>query len=291
MAMAPDQLEILTQPSLDDADLVLGFSGWMDGGEVSTGAVRWLVDAFEAVPVGRIEPDDFYVYNFPGPMEVASLFRPSGKIEDGLVTEFKAPSNTFHCDASRNLVLFDGKEPNLHWRGFADCVFAMAEAMSVKNIYFVGSVGGLVTHTREPRIFASVSDVGLKAEMAQYGVRFTDYEGPMSLVTQLLVEAPRRGMRMATLVAEIPAYVQGHNPKSIAAVLRKLATIVGHAVELDELRIASDEWEKRVTEAVSDRDDLAQYIQKLEADYDEEIFDTQMTDLHDWLERRGVRLD
>ena len=289
--MASDRLRILAEPTMTDPVLVLGFTGWMDGGDVSTGTVQWLTEQFGAVVIGEIEPDDFYIYNFPGPMEVASLFRPMGKIEAGLVTEFEWPTNTFYCDPRRNLVLFEGKEPNLHWRDFADCIFAMAEAVGVRRIFFVGSVGGLVTHTREPRIFSSVSAEGLKRELAAFGIRFSDYEGPMSLVTQLLVEAPRRGLRMATLVAEIPAYVQGHNPKSIAAVLRKLATIIGHPVELDDLRVVSDEWEKRVTEAVSEREDLAQYIEKLEADYDEEIFDTQMTDLHDWLERRGVRLD
>ena len=284
-------MRILERPKLYEPVLVLGFSGWMDGGDVSTATIQWLVDAFDAAPVGHIDPDDFYIYNVPGPMEVASLFRPMGKIEDGLVTEFTMPTNTFYCDAEHNLVFFEGKEPNVRWCEFADCIFAMAEALGVERIYFVGSVGGLVTHTREPRIFSSVSDQGLKAEMQRYGMRFSDYEGPMSLITYLLVEAPRRGMRMATLVTEIPAYVQGHNPKSIAAAIRTLATIIGQPVDLDELRQVSDEWEKRVTEVVSEREDLAQYIEKLEADYDNEVFDTEMADLRDWLEQRGVRVD
>lgn len=289
--MVPEQLRILERPKLYDPVLVLGFSGWMDGGDVSTATIQWLVETFDAEPVGQINPDDFYIYNVPGPMEVASLFRPMGRIEDGLVTEFTMPTNTFCCDAQHNLVFFDGKEPNVRWREFADCIFAMAEALDITRIYFVGSVGGLVTHTREPRVFSTVSDQSLRAEMEQYGVRFSDYEGPMSLITYLLVEAPRRGMRMATLVTEIPAYVQGRNPKSIAAAIRKLTTIIGQPVDLDELRVVSDEWEKRVTEVVSERKDLAQYIEKLEADYDNEVFDTEMADLRDWLEQRGVRVD
>lgn len=36
---------------------------------------------------------------------------------------------------------------------------------------------------------------------------------------------------------------------------------------------------------------LAERIQKLEEDYDNEVFDTQMTDLKDWLEQQGIRLD
>ena len=32
-------------------------------------------------------------------------------------------------------------------------------------------------------------------------------------------------------------------------------------------------------------------IQKLEEDYDSDIFDTEMGDLKDWLEQQGIRLD
>ena len=222
---------------------------------------------------------------------MASLFRPLGKIEAGLITEFGWPDNTFYCDEGRGLVLFEGKEPNLRWGEYADCIFAMAKALGVRTVYFVGSVGGLVTHTREPRIFSAVSDESLKDELASFGVRFSDYQGPMSLITYLMVEAPRHGLRIITLVAEIPAYVQGRNPKSIEAVIRKLTTIMGRPVELEALRTVSDEWEKRVTEVVRERADLAEYIAKLEADYDNEVFDTQMGDLKDWLEQRGIRLD
>ena len=289
--MAADQLRILATPRLDDPALVLGFGGWMDGGEVSTGTVRWLVEQFGAEVIGRIEPDDFYIFNFPGPMEVASLFRPSGKISGGLITAFELPANTFYCAAGRNLVLFEGQEPNLRWREYADCIFALAEALGVGTIYFVGSVSGLVTHTREPRIFSAVSEEGLKSALEVSGVRFSDYEGPMSLITYLMVLAPQHGLRVITLVAEIPAYVQGHNPKGIAATIRKLTTIMDQPVELDALRAVSDEWEKRVTEVVHQREDLAKYIDKLETDYDHEVFDTQMGDLKTWLEQRGIRLD
>ena len=72
-------------PELDNATLVLALSGWMDGGEVSTGTVKRLVDLLQAEPLAEIDPDPFYLYSFPGSMEVAALFRPHIKIEDGLV--------------------------------------------------------------------------------------------------------------------------------------------------------------------------------------------------------------
>ena len=78
-------------PSLDRATLVLAFTGWMDGGDVSTGTVRRLVDLLEAERIADIDPEPFYLFNFPGSMELASLFRPQIKISDGQLESIEMP--------------------------------------------------------------------------------------------------------------------------------------------------------------------------------------------------------
>lgn len=289
--MATDRLCVRAVPKLTDGRMVLAFSGWMDGGNVSTGTVEWLARTLDAQEVARIDPEGFYLYNFPGSMELSALFRPDTKIEDGLVTAFEPPENTLLCSAASRLVLFRGKEPNIHWADFADCLFAFASQAGITTLYFVGSVGGTVPHTREPRLFSVVSEPGLKSTLSSFGVRFTNYEGPASFSTQLLSEAPRRGVHMASLVAEIPAYIQGTNPKSIEAVVRKLVAILSLQVPLGELRTFSAAWEEKVNEVLAKKRDLAKYIRKLETDYDNEVFDTQMGDLKEWLEQQGIRVD
>src|SRR5437588_3131284 len=92
-----DVLQIHRLPALDRATLVLAFSGWMDGGDVSTGTVRRLVDLLGARPVAEVDPEPFYLYNFPGPMELAALFRPRIAIEGGLVKALDMPAGTFYC--------------------------------------------------------------------------------------------------------------------------------------------------------------------------------------------------
>ena len=72
--MPSDQLKILAEPQVMAPRMVLSLSGWMDGGEVSTGSVQFLVQEFGAEKVAEIEPEDFYIYNFPGSMEISSLF-------------------------------------------------------------------------------------------------------------------------------------------------------------------------------------------------------------------------
>jgi proteasome assembly chaperone (PAC2) family protein len=96
---------------------------------------------------------------------------------------------------------------------------------------------------------------------------------------------------MATLVALIPAYVQGRNPKCIEAVTRRLMGILGVQLDLEDLRTISDEFEKKLNDIVQEQPELAGNIQKLEEDYDNEIFDSEMGDLKTWLQQQGIRLD
>jgi len=289
--MSFEALSMQEVEPLNEGRLVVALSGWMDGGDVSIGTVEHLVEQLDAERIGEIDPDPFFILNFPGSMEISSIFRPYGNIEEGIVESFEMPSNVIYVARESNLALFLGREPNMHWRGYVGCLFEAARRLGVTSIYFVGSVGGLVTHTREPRIGCAVSRAELKERLEPYAVKFTSYEGPVSVVTYLLTEATGRGMDMITLVAEIPAYVQGRNPKSIEAVTRMVCGLLGLPVELESMRGESDEWEKKVTEAVSEQEELAEHVRKLEAAYDDEVFDTQMGDLKDWLEKRGVRLD
>ncbi len=268
-----DTLRIHQRPALDQATLVLAFSGWMDGGDVSTGTVRRLVDLLGAKPVADIDPEPFYICNFPGSMELAGLFRPHVKIEDGRIVNLDMPENVFYCHEPANLVLFLSKEPNLRWRGFGDAVLELARATAVRRVLFVGSFGGSVPHTREPRLYVTCSDEGLLPEMARYGLRRTGYEGPGSFTSYLLTRAPSAGLEMTSLVAEIPGYLQGRNPMSIEAVTRRLAKILRLPLDLGALRAESTEWELEVSRVVGRDKNLAKTVRRLEVAYDNELLE------------------
>ncbi len=266
-------VQIRRLPRLRRATLVLAFSGWMDGGDVSTGTVERLIKLLGAEPFAQIDSEPFYIFNLPGSMEVAALFRPHVKVEDGLVREIEFPENTFYACEPAKLALFVGKEPNLHWRLFGECVFGLARRVGVERIVFVGSFGGAVPHTREPRLHVTCSDTEMLAEMQQYGLRRTGYEGPGSFTSYLLTRAQAAGVQMVSLVAEIPGYLQGTNPASIEAVTRRLAKILKLPLQLDALRSASTAWELEVSSAVEQNDELARTVRKLEEEYDNELLD------------------
>jgi len=268
-----DLLQIRDCPQLVDATLVLAFTGWMDGGDVSTGTVERLVNLLGARPVAEIDPEPFYIYNFPGSMEVAALFRPHTEVEDGLIKTVEMPANTFYAHEPANLILFLGKEPNLRWRTFGDCIFRLARHVGVSRILFVGSFGGSVPHTREPRLYVTCSDAELLPEMEPYGLRRSGYEGPGSFTNYLMAQAQSAGCQMVSLVAEIPGYLQGTNPLSIEAVTRRLAKILKLPLDLASLRTASTQWELQITSVVEQDEEMAGKVRELEEAYDNELLD------------------
>jgi proteasome assembly chaperone (PAC2) family protein len=289
--MPSGRLHIHTRPRFEKASLLLGFSGWMNGGEVSTGTIQYLIDKLDAQQFAEIEPEGYYINNFPGSMELTALFRPYTKITNGLITNFEMPLNKFCYDQETELIFFLGKEPNLQWHDFAEDIFSLCSEFNVHMIYFIGSVASLVPHTRKTHLFCSVSERHLKNDFERYGLKFSNYEGPASIVTYLMFNARKHGLSMASIVASVPAYVQGHNPKCIEAVTRWLAAMLELQIDLDDLKAMTKVFEKKVSEIVKKQLDLAANIIKLEEDYDNEVFDTEMPDLKNWLQQKGIRLD
>jgi proteasome assembly chaperone (PAC2) family protein len=289
--MASEKLKIFKKPQFRNPRLLMGLSGWMDGGEVSTGSVKCLIDKLNADKFAEIDPNGFYIYSFPGSMELTALFRPHTKIRNGLINTYEPPKSAFYCSEKNNLILFLSKEPNLRWEEFAECIFSICTEFGVGMIYFIGSIAGLVPHTREPRLFCSVSTPELKETFKHYGVKFTNYEGPASIITYLTSSCSKKNLDMVSLVATTPAYVQGTNPKCIEGVTRRLIGMLDLQVDLGDLRNISDEFEKKLNDVVQEQPELESNIHKLEEDYDNEIFNNEMGALKTWLEQQGIRVD
>jgi proteasome assembly chaperone (PAC2) family protein len=239
----------------------------------------------------EIDPEGFYIYSFPGLMEVTALFRPHTLISEGLIKQFDVPRDAFYAAEGGDLIMFLGKEPNLGWEDFADCIFCLCDDLDVEEIFFIGSVAGPVPHTREPRLFCSASGAHYIEAFKHYGIKYTNYDGPASIVTYLTAHCGDRGLNMVNLVATVPAYVQGNNPKCIGAVTRRLAGILRVDLDMGLLDAQGEAFEKKLANAVAEQPELAGSIQKLEEDYDNDIFNNEMGDLKDWLEEQGIQLD
>jgi len=281
------QLIIRRQPKIRDAQMVVSFTGWMNGGEVSTGTVEYIKNKLKAAKFAEIDPELFYIFNFPGSMELADEFRPNVKIEQGVLKKFSFPKNEFYYHERSNLILFIGKEPHINWGKYVNNIFELGEKYNLKRIYFVGSVAAATPHTRGVRASCYCSIEGLKKEIKNHVIRFTMYEGPGSITTYLTHLAKQKGVEMINFVAEIPIYIQSENPKAIKTMVEKLIKLLDLQIDTSDLTKRNLAFEKKINELLLNQPQLAEEINKLEENYDKEFF-SQRGGFEKWLKRKGI---
>src|SRR3954453_15509116 len=93
-------------PPLRSPVLVAAFAGWNDAASAATAALEAIAAALEAVPVAKIDPEEFYDFQ---------VNRPTIRLTEGQARHVDWPSNTILAahvpGAERDLVLISGIEP------------------------------------------------------------------------------------------------------------------------------------------------------------------------------------
>ena len=282
-----ENLKFLEKPVLFSPRLIIGLSGWMDGGYVSTGTIVYLNNKLNAIKFAEINPHPFYIYNLPGSMEEIAQFRPYTKITDGLVNEVKFPTNEFFADTHNNLILFSGKEPNINWDQYCQILFFMCEEYQIQEIYFIGSVNGLTPHTRDPRVYSSVSNEKLKKILEEENIRFTTYEGSASLTTYLTFLTKERNINMINLITDVPMYIHATNPRGIISIVKKVKALLQLNLDFSDLIPLVEQFDSDMAVAMREQPELAKQVKKLEENYDNEIV-TDNQNFEEWLKKHGI---
>jgi len=265
--MNAQSLIIYQSPALVKPYLVMGFEGWPDAGKVSSGVIGYLRDKLEAEKLAEVRPDDFYVFQSLG----VEAKRPTTDIEDGLVSKLSLPSTTFWFykkeKSPHDLIISLGKEPELRWNEYADLVLGLAQDFGVETIYPIGGTYDSVPHTIEPIVTAVLSLPSLKAEVNKYGISLTDYAGPSSIHTLLLVLARKRGIGVISLWGHAPHYIQVPNTKVCYAIITKLTKMLGISLDLEDIKRASEYLDEKVSAALDQKVELRDYVRRLEEEY------------------------
>ena len=265
---------IVEKPKLRRPYLVLGISGWVDGGEAATGSTRYLVRKLKAKSFAEIPLDRFHIFQVPGQLSL----RPQIRIEDGLLKEHRFPQNQFYYwvnpDADNDLILFLGTEPNLNWEEYAEAILSVAKEFAVVRIYLLGGVLDSTPHTKEPGVSCACTSELLKTEMQKYGMEFSNYEGPGRFGTTLLYICQRMRMPMVSITARATYYpefniVIPRNPKSIRAVVRRLNSLLRLNLDFSDLDREAEEFESKLSFMASHNPEFQTYIEELEKDFTE----------------------
>ncbi len=240
--------------------LVTAWDGWFDVGGAATGAVEAMRGP-DATHLASIDADEFFDFNERRPN---LRIGPHGR----RIVEW--PSNDVHCLAldnrERDLVFIEGVEPHLRWRTFVDAVLEVVERLDVKLVVTLGAMIAEVPHTRPPTITGSTTDAELGKLLR---LDQPSYQGPTGIVGALHQRLDAADIPAVSLRVSVPHYVSGApNPKASRALLERFERVTGLPTHWAKLDKETLQWESQVNEAMTENDEIVQYVRALEQSYD-----------------------
>jgi proteasome assembly chaperone (PAC2) family protein len=238
--------------------LVCAFRGWNDAAGVASSALATLADSFDPEPIAEVDPEEYFDFQ---------ATRPTIYLSEGQTRQIDWPRNDLIAirvpGAERDLVLFDGTEPNLRWRTFSETVATAADALGVEMVVTLGALVAEVSHTLPVPITGLASDEQLIDELE---LQRSNYEGPTGIVGVLHDCCRNLGMTSASLWAAVPHYVAAvPNPKATLALLRRLEGLTGIAVDAGELEEEATSYEEQIGRAVAANPEIAELVERIEA--------------------------
>lgn len=251
-------------PRLRSPVLVCSFRGWNDAAGAASAALGAVADSLEAEPVAEIDPEDYFDFQ---------ATRPTISLSEGEVRRIDWPSNELIAvrvpGADRDLVLFDGTEPNLRWRTFSETVATAADTLGVEMVISMGALVAEVSHTLPVPITGLASSEELVEEL---DLQRSNYEGPTGIVGVVHDCCRQLGMTSASLWAAVPHYVAAvPNPKAALALLRRLEGLTGIAVDASELEEETASYEEQIGRAVAANPEIAELVERIEAEQVEQL--------------------
>ena len=237
--------------------IIAAFEGWNDAGEAASGVINHLSLAWQAAPVGAIDPEDYYDFQ---------VTRPVTEVAEGRTERLVWPTTRLLAAkqeaAERDLLLVHGIEPNMRWRGFCSELVTSFSELGIELVVLLGALLADSPHTRPVPVAAAASDPALAADLRAEPV---DYKGPTGIVGVLQHACADAGIPAVSLWASVPHYVaQPPCPKATLALIRGVEDVLDVSLPLADLPQEARAWERGVDELAEQDTEVADYVRTLE---------------------------
>jgi hypothetical protein len=248
--------------ALDRPIVVVAFKGLFDAGQAATSALSWLRDRNPDERIATTDPETFYDFQQE---------RPEVRLRDDGSRYVVWPENDWHAlhleRPGRDLVVCAGVEPHLRWRAFCDGIVEVTRRTGSDMVVTIGSMVGLVPHSRP---FPVTGSSTTRALAERLGLGVPSYEGPTGVIGALHDVLGREHIPTISLRVSIPHYVPAPpNPKATRALLQRFEQVTGARTGFTHMDGLAADWEHQVDSAATDDPQVAGYVRKLEAQYDE----------------------
>lgn len=259
---------------------------WSDGGEISGGLTRYLIDKLGAKQIGELGPRVSamcYPFQVPGTHD---SFRPGAAYHEGLPVREMYRGNRFY-DGGNGLIIFRGEEPWFHIEMYGEAFFQAVRELGVKQTVAVEGYNGAAPPDLERSVSCIYSQAPMKGVLERYALRFSSYgsegrRGPtigMAMVTLAHFQYPDVEMfRLGAMAPLYPFATANNEPVGIARdhrafydIMRRLNSIFKLNLDLAELRTLGDTEGHRLQETLEKiaaaNPSAKQIIERARADY------------------------
>jgi proteasome assembly chaperone (PAC2) family protein len=266
-----DHVTLISRPPLRRPVLLAAFDGWNDAGESATSALDAISSELEATTFATVDPEEFYDFQ---------ATRPTVRLVEG-IRHVEWPAAELRAArlpaADHDLILLRGHEPNLRWRTLAAEVMEVAASFAVEMVVTVGALLADVPHTRPTQVVSSTGDPLLAERL---GLPLSRYEGPTGILGVLSDAAARLGIPAVGLWAALPHYLHlAPNPWGAMALIEELGRLLPVSVDTAGLVGQTEAFDHAVTDLIDENPELAGYVERLEADADDEEDPPGLADL------------
>ena len=237
--------------------IIAAFEGWNDAGEAASGVINHLSLAWQAAPVGAIDPEDYYDFQ---------VTRPVTEVAEGRTERLIWPTTRLLAAkqeaTNRDLLLVHGIEPNMRWQGFCSELVTSFSELGIELVVLLGALLADSPHTRPVPVAAAASDPALAGDLRAEPV---DYKGPTGIVGVLQHACADAGIPAVSLWASVPHYVaQPPCPKATLALIRGVEDVLDVSLPLADLPQEARAWERGVDELAEQDTEVADYVRTLE---------------------------
>ena len=248
------------QQLLHDPVLIAAFTG--RGGGSAAAAVQYLVDTWQATPIGEMDPEECFDY---------TVRRPLVRLENG-VRLIEWPKNQIFVarnpSTGRDFVLIPGIEPHIRWRAFCEAILETLLMVGSQTALILGSRTAALPHTRPISFRLTATDPDFERLFDTKATTPT-YEGPTGITTVLQQRLTSAGVTTANLTALSPFYVQSEpNPSAVIALVQAIARAYEFTTNIEVLEAKRADVDRATEEAASQAAELRAAITSLEQQYD-----------------------
>jgi hypothetical protein len=249
-------LDWLERPVLSDPAALIAFEGWGDAGESASTAVANFLEHPSARKIATIDPDEHFDFQ---------VRRPIVSLDSTGVRSINWPRNEIWVVeiAEQDIVVVLGEEPHYRWKSFVGQLIEAFETLGITRAITMGAFVGQVAHTLPVPLVGSASRPDT---LALYDLLPSGYTGPTGILGVLNQALSQAGIDVVSVWAAVPHYLSNQEyPPATEALAIKAANMVGVPLDVGEMTSASREFLSTVDAAIEDNEELAEYVEQLEA--------------------------